>query len=356
MARNLQTARNMLTEVQGLYSKAATEEDWVKLRGIAQDADVFTDLAKLWQEESLEKAITAYQTAISIKREDDEDEDDKAVDYSAVRLSTNLASLYAIQGEVDAAERMFQESIQRMGAENGKEADMLKTVIAYDLGRANEQGGDSIKATQWYRDVLRQHPEHVDSKIRLAAIASAAGRNVEAHNYLKDCLRADESNINVRSAFTNFLISIGSYKEALNFTGQTRAKYDNKDAFTYTALGWLHYTLGREAKSTADLAERSKQYLRSAEAYERALSIDPTNAVAAQGLAIALAEDTLTPKALQQQPGSVEDLKTRTRQAGQALTVLGRIKDSLPEGAVNVNIGHCYFIRGEEERAIEAVG
>jgi RNA polymerase-associated protein CTR9 len=85
--------------------------------------------------------------------------------YGAVRLSTNLATLNVIQGEVETAEGMFQESIQRMGPENGKEADMLKTVIAYDLGRANEKSGDSIKATQWYRDVLRQHPEHMECEL-----------------------------------------------------------------------------------------------------------------------------------------------------------------------------------------------
>lgn len=364
LARNQQTARTMLSDVQTLMSAATTEEEMAKLRGISMDPDVFVELAKLWQEESMEKAITSYQTAISIKADagsedladtQTESQERKPVDYAAVRLSTNLASLYAIQGQTEAAEGMFQEALQQLSSETGKEADMLKTVIAYDLGRANEQSGDAGRATQWFRDVLRQHPEHMEAKVRLSTLAAAAGRNADAHNYLKECLRADESNLTLRSAYTNFLISIGSYKEALAFTSQT-LKYDRKDAFTFTALAWLHFTLGREAKSPADLAERSKQYLRSAEAYERALSIDPTNAIAAQGLAIALAEDTLVPKALQVAPGSVEEMKTRTRLAGQALSILGRIKDSLPEGAVNVNIGHCYFIRGEEERAIEAYG
>ncbi|GMK55590.1 hypothetical protein CspeluHIS016_0206460 [Cutaneotrichosporon spelunceum] len=363
--RNLKSARTMLGEVQNLVSNAETEEDWAKLRGVAYDADAFVELAKLWQEESIEKAITSYQTAIQIRAEAESDDGEdtqaesqvrhKSADYGTVRLSTNLASLYALQGESESAESMFLEALQRLTSATGKEADELKTVLAYDLGRACEQGGDIVKAQQWYRDVLGQHPEHMESKARLAVIARTAGRNVDAHNYLKECLRADETNVTLRSAYTNFLISLGSYKEALQFTSQT-LKHERHDVYTYTALGWLHFNLGREAKSQQDVAERSKQYLRSAEAYERALSVDPTNAVAAQGLVIALAEDTLTPKALQSTPGSVEEMKNRTRLAGQALSVLGRIKDSLPEGAVNVNIGHCYFIRGEEERAIEAYG
>ncbi|TXT09174.1 hypothetical protein VHUM_02648 [Vanrija humicola] len=360
-ARNRLTARNILSDIQNVFSAATTEEDWAKLRGIASDADTFVELAKLWQDESVEKAITAYQSAISIKADVAEDQaesqgesQDKPVDYAAVRLSANLASLFSSQGATEVAEERYQEALHQLKDATTKEADQLKTVLAYDLGRTHEQAGDVGKASKWFRDVLHQHPEHIESKVRLAALAASAGRNVEANNLLKECLHADESNVSVRSVYTKFLISIGSYKEAYSFTSQT-LKFGH-DAYTFTALGWLHFTLGREAKSSAEQADRQKQFLRSAEAYERALNLDPTNAVAAQGLAIALAEDTLTPKALQPPQGSPEEAKLRARLAGQALTVFGRIKDSLPDGAVNVNIGHCYFLKGEEERAIEAYG
>lgn len=361
LARNRVTARNMLSGIQDLVSNADSDEDWAKLRGIAADCDTFVELAKLWQEESIEKAINSYQTAISIKADIEEEEEEQAtqeskpVDFGEIKLKANLAALYALQGHTDNAVAMFQDALSKLTKESGPEADAMKTVLAYDLGRAFEQGGDIVNAQKWYRDVLHQHPEHMESKVRLSHLATIAGRNVEAHNYLKECLRADDSNLTLRSVYTNFLIGIGSYKEALNFTSHT-LKLDKTDPYTFTALGWLHYTLGREAKSQQDVADRPKQYLRSAEAYERALSLDPTNAVAAQGLAIALAENTLVPKSLQAAPGSSEDIKTRTRLAGHALSVLGRIRDSLPEGPVSVNIGHCYFLRGEEQRAIEAYG
>jgi RNA polymerase-associated protein CTR9 len=158
----------------------------------------------------------------------------------------------------------------------------------------------------------------------------------------------------LRSAYTHFLISLHSLKEALNFTTQT-LKYDRSDVYTFCALGWIHFTLGREAKSSSEVAERPKQYLRSAEAYERALLLDGNCAMAAQGLAIALAEDSLGLKENQPPVGSSEDLKLKMRLAGQSLAVLGRINDSAPDGNVAVNMGHCYFIRGEEEKAIQSV-
>lgn len=182
-------------------------------------------------------------------------------------------------------------------------------------------------------------------------LAAAAGRNVDAHNLLKESLKADESNVTLRSVYTHFLISIGSYREALSFTTAT-LRLEKSDPYTFCALGWLHFTLGREAKSSQEVAERPKQYLRSAEAYERALVLDPNCAMAAQGLAIAIAEDTLS------LPGSsvnADEGKMRMKLAGQALSILSRINDSIPDGSVSVNMGHCFFIRGEEEKAIQAV-
>lgn len=193
----------------------------------------------------------------------------------------------------------------------------------------------------------------LSAKVRLALLAAAAGRNLDAHTLLKECLKSDETNLTLRSVYTNFLISLGSHKEALVFTTQT-LKFDRSDVFTFCALGWLHFSLGREAKTSQEVSERTKQYLRSAEAYERALVLDPNCAMAAQGLAIALAEDTLILKASAALTPA-DEAKSRVRAAGQALSVFSRIKDSLSDGAVNVNIGHCYFTRGEEERAIEAV-
>ena len=184
-------------------------------------------------------------------------------------------------------------------------------------------------------------------------IAAVAGRNFDAHTLLKECLKADESNTTLRSVYTHFLILIGSYKEALAFTSQT-LKYERSDPATFCALGWLHFALGREAKSSSELGARPKEYLRSAEAYQRALDLDSTCASAAQGLAIALAEDTLHLKT-GANVAPADEAKQRLKLAGQALGIFSRIADSITDGSVNVNMGHCYFARGDEEKAIQSV-
>lgn len=163
IAKNRTTARTMLAEMHELVSSASTEEDWAKLRGVGTDADIFVDLARLWQDESLEKAIGAYQTAVSITT--DEASESNSVDYRNIRLASNLGTLFHLQGNVETAERMYQEALSKIADEEGKEAEVAKTILAYNLARAYEDDGDVVKASQWYRDVLRQHPEHVECKL-----------------------------------------------------------------------------------------------------------------------------------------------------------------------------------------------
>jgi len=164
IARNRATARTMLTELHHLVASAETEEDWAKLRGIGEDAEIFIDLGRMWQEESLEKAIGSYQTAVSITANEEAAENTK-VDQRSVRLSSNLGTLFQLQGNVETGERMYQEALSKIAEEEGKEAEVVKTILAYNLGRAYEDEGDVVKATQWYRDVLRQHPEHMECEL-----------------------------------------------------------------------------------------------------------------------------------------------------------------------------------------------
>lgn len=162
LARNRATARQMLSDLHKLVASAETETDWAKLRGVGEDVDIFIDLGKLWQAESLEKAIGAYQTAVSISADRAEEEDSKTVDYRAIRTSSNLGSLFLLQGNVDTAERTYQEGLSKLAADNGKDAEVLKTELAFNLARAYDEGHEVVKASQWYRDVLRQHPEHME--------------------------------------------------------------------------------------------------------------------------------------------------------------------------------------------------
>lgn len=167
IARNRKTARQMLSDVHNSVASAETEEDKVKLRGVAEDVDLFLDLATLWHGESVDKAIGSYQTASNIFRasssQEDEGEEER-VDVRQIRTASNLGSLFLLRGNTDSAEREFQLALEKLASETGQDAEVLKTDLAYNLARAYEENGEVVKASQWYRDVLRQHPEHMECK------------------------------------------------------------------------------------------------------------------------------------------------------------------------------------------------
>lgn len=153
----------------------------------------------------------------------------------------------------------------------------------------------------------------------------------------------------LRAQITHHLISQEKWKDASDFASQTR-RANQDDVHALCALGAYHYHCARESKGTE--AERARDFIRSAEAYNRALEVDPKCAVAAQGLAIAIAEEHLTSRKGAAN-GASDGVKTKS--LDMALGIFNRIRDCLPDRSVLINIGHCYFFKGDEEQAIEAV-
>jgi len=163
IARNRATARQLLTDVHAQVASAVSSEEEAKLGGVSHDVDIFLDLATLWHNEAIDKAIGAYQTASNIFRDStDAESETRTLDVRQIRTSSNLGSLFLLQGNVDSAEREYQFALEKLANETGQDAEVLKIDLAYNLARAYEENGEVVKASQWYRDVLRQHPEHME--------------------------------------------------------------------------------------------------------------------------------------------------------------------------------------------------
>ena len=102
-------------------------------------------------------------------------------------------------------------------------------------------------------------------------------------------------------------------------------------------MGNVHLTIAREMpRSTEqDKEKRRKTYEKAVEFFDKVLSLDPKNAYAAQGIAIALIEDK-------------KDYST-------ALQIMAKVKETLKDYTVYVNLGHAYCDCKQYARAIENV-
>ena len=121
LSRNRLTARNMLSEVHGMVINASTNEDVARLRGVSGDSDLFIDLARLWQDDSLDRTIASYQSAVSLNANEDEGEEyDKAINLRAVRTASNLGAMYQLQPNIEIAQTMYQEALSKVAQSGGK--------------------------------------------------------------------------------------------------------------------------------------------------------------------------------------------------------------------------------------------
>lgn len=120
------------------------------------------------------------------------------------------------------------------------------------------------------------------------------------------------------------------------------------------------YHQARENRDSTSkgIEERKRGFQRSAEFYDKALLLDPLCAVAAQGLAIVIAEDALGTLGGGLSVGGVlgsDEATKRFNNAREALDVFAKVRESVHDGSVYSNMGHCYYARDEFDRAIESV-
>lgn len=114
----------------------------------------------------------------------------------------------------------------------------------------------------------------------------------------------------------------------------------------------MNYHLARENRAALD-ADRRKRYKSAVDLYKQALTIDATCAVAAQGLAIMIAEDVMGAAIVPGQPQ--EEARLREVNLRDALGIFAKVRESVVDGSVYCNMGHCYFLREEYDRALECV-
>lgn len=184
----------------------------------------------------------------------------------------------------------------------------------------------------------------------------ATNRSNDANTLLKQALDSQVNSLNLRAYYTHFLLQSNLHQHALKFVFTT-LQMNKSDLYGTCAAAWLHYHLAREIRPTNEemAKERRRKFRSAAEFYDKALSLDPGCSVAAQGLAIMVAEDALGAMSLKWGSSSTEDEDTRMRNTRDALDVFAKIREVMADGSVYTNMGHCYYMRDEYERAIESV-
>ncbi|KAI4591631.1 hypothetical protein KJ359_012748 [Pestalotiopsis sp. 9143b] len=324
------------------------------------DASVLLNLARLYENDQSGKALECLQQVEQLEldqipaSEYPADVEDPAAIKSALRknlppqLLNNIGCFYSQAGKHELAGEMFEAALgacMRI-SEKGDEmdTDALVTTISFNLGRSYESQGRTDEAVEVYERLVSRHSDYTEAQARLAYIKLRRNPNKEGPDAVAKLYQENPSDLEVRALYGWYQGKVQSRKRPasvnddpeLRHYKHTLQQYDKHDRYALVGMGNLYMMAAREMRRETDSEKqkRSAMYSRAVEFFEKALQLDPKNAYAAQGIAIALVEDK-------------KDMQS-------ALPIFLKVRDTIRDANVFINLGHIYAELRQFSKAIES--
>ena len=326
-------------------------------KGFEPDINVLLVLARLYEADQPEKSLAcllqARQTAIGNLGElavfsDAEDELERKQEQSAMLPPPLLNNIGCFQFQLEKfaeSAESFQLALASCAPgedlENSTEIDQLVTTISYNLGRSYEASHLLDEARAIYEQILARHSDYIDAQTRLAYIELRQNPSSEGPKAIGTLFELDSQDMEIRGLYGWYLNkakrrvqNVAEDQEQRHYK-HTLQQFDKHEQYSLTAMGNLYLTLAREMRRESDQEKekRRKTYERAVEFFIKALQLDPRNAYAAQGVGIALVEDK-------------KDFRT-------AKEIFAKVKETVKDSCVLINLGHVYGEDKQFDRAIE---
>lgn len=326
---------------------------------VSPDSAVLLNLARLYEADQPEKSLQCLQQVEQMELDEIPDEDrpedieDEAEMRAALReqlppqLLNNMACFHYQAEKYLEARELFQTALNacvKVGdKDQALDTDALVTTISYNLARTYEAEGMLDEAKQVYVGLIARHEDYTDANARLAYINLRQDPAEDGPTAVQDVYKIAPNNMEVRALYGWYLSKskrrTGNVAEdpEQRHHKHSLQQFDKHDRYALTGMGNIYLASAREMRreTDQDRQKRSKMYERAVEFFDKALQLDPRNAYAAQGIGIAMMEDK--------------------KDFAGALQVFTKVKETMREASVYVNLGHVYCELKQYSRAIENV-
>lgn len=296
-------------------------------------------LSKLYEETDISKSLhyllQAKDEQISAGKTDEE--------ISGI-LFNNIGVFSLLENQAEESEKYFNkayDNIKKQYIDDPVTKDALEVSLKYNIARSEEVSGkpEKIKdAMKLYNEIIEKCPHYTSAKIRWLTIACLS-QDMNVRDEVQKFLEEESDDLEVRSFYGWYLKNFGSKQgipkdkardmESLHHR-ETLTRYTSHDCYAIISMANIYCVLAREVK---EQVKKDQYYLRAGQLYQKALNLDSKNAYAAQGIAIILAE---------------------RKQTGFALEIFRKIRDSLNDITVYLNMGHCLLGVKQFAKAIES--
>jgi RNA polymerase-associated protein CTR9 len=360
-AQSAKSKEDMTNEMKKALSHLeAVRMTWTDLKKNASpDSSILLNLARLYEIDHPEKSLKCLEQVEQMELDEIPDEDkpqgiEDEAEYKSVlreslppQLLNNMGCFHYQSEKYARARELFQTALNACVKAGDKDqsidTDALVTTISYNLARTYEAEGMPDEAKRVYEGLLDRHSEYTDAVTRLAYIALRQSPANEGPKAIQKLYRDEPANLEVRALYGWYLSK--AKKRTLNFTEDqeqrhykhTLQSFDKHDRYSLTGMGNVYLAIAREMRrdTEQDKDKRRKNYERAVEIFDKALQLDPRNAYAAQGIAIALVEDK-------------KDYNT-------AVQILMKVRETMKEASVFINLGHTHCELKQYAKAIENV-
>ncbi|TVY82234.1 Tetratricopeptide repeat protein [Lachnellula suecica] len=328
-------------------------------KNLIPDASVLLNLARLYETDQPEKSLQCLQQVEQIEFDQvpndqkPEDPEEEAAFRTSVRTSlppqllNNMGCFYYQAEKYDLAREMFQVALNACvkikDQQDDSDGDALVTTISYNLGRTYEASGLLDEASTVYNGLLDRHSDYTDARTRQAYIALRQNPTEDGPKAIAKLYQDSSADLEVRALYGWYLGRVHSRNRKSNIAEDpelrhykhTLQNYEKHDRYALIGMGNLYLMTAREMlrETEQEKQKRSNMYIKAVEFFDKALQLDPKNAYAAQGIAIALVEDK-------------KDFKT-------ALSIFIKIRDTVKDPSVYVNLGHIFAELRQFSKAIE---
>jgi RNA polymerase-associated protein CTR9 len=336
-------------------------------RNVTPDPAVLLNLARLYETEAPEKALQCLQEVEKMQlaefpapdleeMDEDEIEEERRIRRELLppQLLNNIGCFHFQAEKYAEAREDFQIALNacvkqgdRLQQENGDgvdsvvdATDALVSTISFNLARTYEAEGIDEEARKVYTGLLERHPDYIDARTRIAYLTLKSDPDKGAEE-IKALLDSDPGNLDVRALYGYYVHGVKKRTLALNEDAEQRhykhtlQTYDKHDLYSLTGMGNLHLIVAREMPRETDQhkEKRSRMYARAVEFFDKVLALDPKNAFAAQGMGIAIVEEK--------------------KDSAAGIQIFSKVRESVKESSVYVNLGHVFTEVKQYSRAIE---
>ncbi len=338
-----------------LYSKGSNNKNaipkllnYVRLSGDSKSmqlVEILHTLSRLHEGDNNTKALDFLSKAVTMTQE-------LGVQVPA-EAQNNLGVFHYDKGNFESAKSLFQvayDDIKSKLANNKDQGDnkdtehyqSLLVTLKFNLARSDEAAGNIQEACKQYEEILSEEPDYVSASIRLCYLDILDDIST-GEEKIKKILDEEPNDLEVRSLFGWYLRRQKMFNPKL-IAGNAESEHhkstllnnDHKhDCFALISLGNVYCTIAREIRPSTppELEKKNNSYRSGAQLFMKALNIDPQNVFAAQGIAIILCE---------------------TKQFSVALEIFRKIRETLNDVSIYINMGHCLVELRQYAKAIES--